>query len=82
LLTVWSPDRYTVTDVRARETLNRVNVFKSTRGRVPYGLYLAACRSIADAVDVPQGDVSKLRQLDRALWKYVQKHSRTVAVAE
>ncbi|MGH2596250.1 MAG: hypothetical protein ACRDH7_09840 [Actinomycetota bacterium] len=74
LLTVWEPDTYTVTDRRALATLTRAGKFRATRGRAPYGLYLAVCRSIADALDIPSGDTPRLRQLDRALWKYSQTH--------
>ena len=74
LLTVWSPDTYTVTDWRALATLTRAGTFRATKGRAPYGLYLAVCRSIADALDFAPGSISRLRQLDRALWKYSQAH--------
>jgi hypothetical protein len=75
LLTVWNPDAYTVTDWRAIATLERAGKFRATGGRAPYGLYLAVCRSIADGLDIASGDTSRLRQLDRALWKYSQAHA-------
>jgi hypothetical protein len=74
LLTVWSPETYTVTDWRALATLTRAGKFRATKGRAPYGLYLAVCRSIADGLDIEAGDASRLRLLDRALWKYSQAH--------
>jgi len=74
LLTVWNPDTYTVTDRRALATLRRAGKFRATGGSAPYGLYLAVCRSIVDGLDIPSGDTSRLRQLDRALWKYSQTH--------
>ena len=74
LLTVWNPNTYTVTDWRALATLTRAGKFRATAGRAPYGLYLAVCRSIAEALDIDSGDTSRLRRLDRALWKYSQAH--------
>ena len=74
LLTVWNPDAYTVTDWRAIATLERAGKFRATGGRAPYGWYLAVCRAIADGLDIASGDTSRLRQLDRALWKYSQTH--------
>ena len=76
LLTVWDPERFTVTDWRARETLTRAGKFRTSGGRAPYGLYLAVCRDIADGLDVSVGGISRLRRLDRALWKCSQAHGR------
>lgn len=70
ILAVWDPERYTVFDWRATETLEAAGLFGSRSGRVTLGLYLAVCRELADRLDLPEADVPKLRLLDRALWTY------------
>jgi hypothetical protein len=67
ILTVWDPEHYTVWDYRARWTLGQANKLDE---RSSFGWYLAVCRSIADALEIEPGDISKLRLLDRALWQY------------
>lgn len=70
ILTVWDPLRHTVFDWRATETLKEAGLLAVGRGRVTFGLYLALCRRLADHLDLPNPEISKLRMLDRALWKY------------
>ncbi len=76
ILTVWSPDDFTIIDVWALRTLSH---FNQTVDEVTvsehlqswwernYELYLKLCRSIVDRV-AP----STLRDVDRALWKWGQ----------
>ncbi len=66
LLTVASPDRYTVIDRRAVGTLRTAE--RLGDDWPSYNRYLELCRGIADDVGV------SLRTLDRALWKYSQIH--------
>lgn len=62
LLTVWAPDRFTVIDYRALETLR---AHEELGDEYPsYPDYLALCRGIAARVDCD------LRTLDRALWTW------------
>ena len=70
ILAVWDPNRYTVFDRRATETLQAAGSFRSSGGHVTLGLYLAVCRELADRLDLPDAGVPKLRLLDRALWAY------------
>lgn len=70
ILAVWHPQRYTVFDWRATETLQAAGLFRSSGGPVSLGLYLAVCRELADRLDLPAADVPDLRLLDRALWAY------------
>lgn len=72
LLTVWRPDRYTIYDWRAVETLRLAGHLAGTRRAPPFGLYLETCRRLA--ADSGLGD--DLRSLDRALWKFSQERSR------
>jgi hypothetical protein len=72
ILAVWDPHRYTVFDWRATETLREAGLLRSSGGAVSLGLYLAVCRGLADHLDLPDAPISKLRLLDRALWKYSQ----------
>ena len=70
ILAVWDPHHYTVFDWRATETLQAAGLFRSSGDRVTLGIYLAVCRQVVDRLDLPEGPVSKLRLLDRALWTY------------
>lgn len=70
ILAVWDPHRYTVFDWRATETLRAAGLFRSSGDRVTLGIYLAVCRQVVDRLDLPEGAVSDLRLLDRALWTY------------
>lgn len=67
LLTVWSPDRYTVLDWRAVEVLRAGGALPAGAGLPGYWDYLEVCMDLAGRLDV------SLRQLDRALWKYSQQ---------
>jgi hypothetical protein len=69
LLSVWDPTRYTVIDVRAEGALRAAGLLPATPA-TGYGLYLATCRRIADRYAPADADVSPLRALDRALWKW------------
>jgi hypothetical protein len=71
LLSVWDPHRYTVIDVRAEGALRAAGLLPSTSS-TGYGLYLATCRRLADRYAPPDADISPLRALDRALWKWSQ----------
>jgi hypothetical protein len=72
ILAIWDPHNYTVFDWRATETLRRAGYFDVSAGRASFGLYLSVCRDVADGLDLPDMPISKLRILDRALWKYSQ----------
>ena len=67
LLTVWSPDRYTVVDRRAVEVLRAGGALPAGTSLPSYWDYLEVCVALAGRLDV------SLRQLDRALWKYSQR---------
>jgi hypothetical protein len=75
ILAVWDPLRFTVFDWRATETLRAAGRFRSSGGDVSLGLYLAACRDLADGLDLPDRTLPKLRLLDRALWAYSARGS-------
>jgi hypothetical protein len=62
LLTVWNADMFTVTDVRAMETLRAHGEFSGPDPR--YTPYLALCRDIAMRARCD------LQTLDRALWTW------------
>jgi hypothetical protein len=66
ILTTIAPERYTVIDFRALESLG---VREWPNDSVDYYLeYLAACRDLARRCDKP------LRTIDRALWQWSKEH--------
>lgn len=69
LLTVWAPDRFTVIDFRALETLGAFGELDERRP--PYPEYLGLCRGIASRTG------SDLRSLDRALWQWSKEQGST-----
>jgi hypothetical protein len=71
ILSVWDPSRYTVFDVRAVATLRAAGQLPASP-KVGFGLYLATCRALASKLAPPEADISQLRALDRALWKWGQ----------
>jgi hypothetical protein len=75
ILSVWDPSRYTIFDVRAVATLTAARQLPASP-KVGFGLYLATCRALASTVAPPDADISPLRALDRALWKWSQVHDR------
>lgn len=75
ILTVWSPEQYTVWDVRAIWTMQQAGLIED---RAPFGWYLISCRALADSLAVSATDVSKLRTLDRALWQYSKENQPPV----
>lgn len=75
ILTVWDPDRYTVIDWRAIQTLEEAGYFTDWATDPPYGAYLEVCRDISAKLSLQHIDVTPLRELDRALWKYSETKS-------
>lgn len=67
VLTVWWPDRFTVTDFRARESLRRLLDDPGVE-TLSYWAYVELCRELAGAH--AGGD---LRRLDRALWQWSKR---------
>lgn len=65
LLTVWAPDRFTVVDFRAIETLRACG--ELTGPEPLYPAYVELCRTISERVG------TDLRTLDRALWTWSKK---------
>ena len=74
ILAVCFPERYTVFDVNAVWALRQHGEIPNRR--VDYGLYLSACRELANRLGPFKGHVSDLRALDRALWKYAQQNMK------
>ncbi|WP_433802982.1 hypothetical protein [Actinomycetospora sp. CA-084318] len=68
LLTVWAPDRFTVIDFRALETLRARSELSGPDPTYPE--YLALCRTIAARVG------TDLRTLDRALWTWSREEGK------
>lgn len=69
ILTTIYPDKYTVIDVRALESLG---VIEYPSQSVEYYLrYLGKCRELSQQYHVD------LRTLDRALWQWSKEHKRT-----
>jgi hypothetical protein len=68
---VWDPSRYTIFDVRAVATLRAAGELPESP-KVGFGLYLATCRALASKSAPEDADISQLRALDRALWKWSQ----------
>ena len=75
ILTVWNPDRFTVTDYRARGALWKLDargVFSIATPRVPqpnlldYPMLLATVLRLRNTI----GRTIQLRDLDRALWEW------------
>jgi hypothetical protein len=77
LLTVWDPERYTVYDWRAVETLRRARELPVAGKYPPVGLYLDVCRTLVRGLRLGDDLAPHLRSLDRALWKYSQERSRS-----
>ena len=71
ILSVWDPSRYTIFDVRAIATLTAAGQLPASP-KVGFGLYLATCRALASKFAPEDADISPLRALDRALWKWSQ----------
>lgn len=71
ILSVWDPSRYTVFDVRAVATLRAAGQLPASP-KVGFGLYLVTCRALASKFAPADADISPLRALDRALWKWSQ----------
>lgn len=67
LLTVWDPDRFTVIDYRATESLRQEGELDETDPNYP--AYLNLCRQIATRCGCD------LRTLDRALWQASREES-------
>lgn len=67
ILTAINPERYTVLDFRALQSLGVLN-WTETVGY--YVHYLEACRQLADMHGKP------LRTLDRALWQWSKEHTK------
>src|SRR3954447_14884920 len=76
LLTVWDPERYTVFDYRAVETLRLARELPASGKYPPVGLYLDVCRRLVEHPGLADDLAPHLRSLDRALWKYSQERSR------
>jgi hypothetical protein len=69
LLTVWDPDRFTVIDYRALESLRKAGELGAADPDYP--AYLGLCRRIAERCGC------ELRTLDRALWQASKDESET-----
>ena len=77
LLAVWDPERYTVYDWRAVETLRAARELPASGKDPPVGLYLDVCRQLVGRLDLGAELKPHLRSLDRALWKYSRERSRS-----